>query len=157
MLLSISNPNDAGISICRYVLDSEFMSCEVQVRQPSGNGAKSTLMADPANKMHVAAPSNGDLWVMYVHPGDVVKAGEELFNVSIMKQEKAVLAPVDGMVKRVLKTADFKENKQMVSVREGELIVELGPVPRVCGNEACGQPIPMDNIAFCPYCGARVS
>ena len=68
---------------------------------------------------------------MYVHPGDVVKAGEELFNVSIMKQEKAVLAPIDGMVKRVLKTADFKENKQMVSVREGELIVELGPVPRV--------------------------
>ena len=157
LLLSISTPNDAGISICRYVLDSEFMSCEVQVRQPSGNGAKSTLMADTANKYHVAAPSNGDLWVMYVHPGDVVKAGEELFNVSIMKQEKAVLAPIDGMVKRVLKTADFKENKQMVSVREGELIVELGPVPRVCGNEACGQPIPMDNIAFCPYCGVRVS
>lgn len=79
---------------------------------------------------------------MYVHPGDVVKAGEELFNVSIMKQEKAVLAPVDGIVKRVLKTADFKESKQMVSVREGELIVELGPVPRLCSNEACGQPIP---------------
>jgi len=157
LLLSISNPNEAGISICRYVLDSEFMSCEVQVRQPSGNGAKSTLMADTANKYHVGAPSNGDLWVMYVHPGDVVKAGEELFNVSIMKQEKAVLAPIDGMVKRVLKTADFKENKQMVSVREGELIVELGPVPRICGNEACGQPIPMDNIAFCPYCGVRVS
>ena len=73
------------------------------------------------------------------------------------RQEKAVLAPIDGMVKRVLKTADFKENKQMVSVREGELIVELGPVPRICGNEACGQPIPMDNIAFCPYCGVRVS
>ena len=91
-----------------------------------------------------------------MHPGDLVKAGEELFNVSIMKQEKAVLAPVDGIVKRVLKTADFKENKQMVSVREGELIVELGPVPRICPNEACGQPIPMDNIAFCPYCGSRI-
>ena len=25
---------------------------------------------------------------MYVHPGDIVKAGEELFNVSIMKQER---------------------------------------------------------------------
>ncbi|WP_302149054.1 pyruvate carboxylase [uncultured Desulfovibrio sp.] len=156
LLLSISEPDNAGLSICRYVLDSEFMSCEVQVRQPTGGGVKSTLMADPANKFHVAAPSNGDLWVMYVHPGDLVKAGEELFNVSIMKQEKAVLAPVDGIVKRVLKTADFKENKQMVSVREGELIVELGPVPRICPNEACGQPIPMDNIAFCPYCGSRI-
>nr|WP_296983930.1 pyruvate carboxylase [uncultured Desulfovibrio sp.] len=157
LLLSISSPNEAGISICRYVLDSEFMSCEVQVRQPVGTATKGTLMADPANQYHVAAPSNGDLWVMYVHPGDVVKAGEELFNVSIMKQEKAVLAPVDGMVKRVLKTADFKESKQMVSVREGELIVELGPVPRICANEACGQPIPLENISFCPHCGSRVS
>lgn len=156
VLLSISRPNEVGVSVCRYVLDSEIMSCEVQVSQPSGQSAKGALMADPANQYQIAAPSNGDLWVMYVHPGDVVKAGEELFNVSIMKQEKAVLAPVDGIVKRVLKTADFKESKQMVSVREGELIVELGPVPRLCSNEACGQPIPMEHAAFCPYCGSRV-
>ena len=156
LLLSISRPNDAGVVICRYVLDSEIMSCEVQVAQPTGQKAKGLTMADPANKFHVASPSNGDLWVMYVHPGDIVKAGEELFNVSIMKQEKDVLAPVDGVVKRVLKTADFKENKQMVSVREGELLVELGPVPRICSNEACAQPIPMDNVSFCPYCGSRV-
>ena len=156
LLLSISRPNDAGVVICRYVLDSEIMSCEVQVAQPTGQKAKGLTMADPANKFHVASPSNGDLWVMYVHPGDIVKAGEELFNVSIMKQEKAVLAPVDGVVKRVLKTADFKENKQMVSVREGELLVELGPVPRICSNEACAQPIPVDNVSFCPYCGSRV-
>ena len=155
-LLSISRPNEAGVSICRYVLDSEIMSCEVQVSQPQTAAGKGLVKADPSNKYHVASPSNGDLWVMYVHPGDIVKEGEELFNVSIMKQEKAVLAPTDGIVKRVLKTADFKENKQMVSVREGELIVELGPVPRVCRNEACGQPIPMNNAAFCPYCGERV-
>ena len=155
-LLSISRPNEAGVSICRYVLDSEIMSCEVQVNDKVGQAKRGITMADPANKYHVASPSNGDLWVMYVHPGDIVKEGEELFNVSIMKQEKAVLAPTDAMVKRVLKTADFKENKQMVSVREGELIVELCPVPRTCRNEACGQPIPMENIAFCPYCGSPV-
>ncbi|MDR3362333.1 MAG: pyruvate carboxylase [Desulfovibrio sp.] len=156
VLLSISRPSDMGISVCRYVLDSEIMSCEVQVSRPTALGVKRTLMADPSDRYQVAAPSNGDLWVTYVHPGDIVKAGEELFNVSIMKQEKAVLAPVDGIVKRVLKTADFRENKQMVSVREGELIVELGPVPRVCSNEACSHPIPMENIVFCPYCGSRV-
>ena len=155
-LLSITRPNEAGVSICRYVLDSEIMSCEVQVAEKTGQAKRGVVMADPANKYHVAAPSNGDLWVMYVHPGDIVKEGEELFNVSIMKQEKAVLAPMNAMVKRVLKTADFKENKQMVSVREGELIVELGPVPRVCTNEACGQPIPMDDIRFCPYCGTHI-
>ncbi|MDO5483863.1 MAG: biotin/lipoyl-containing protein, partial [Desulfovibrionaceae bacterium] len=155
-LLSISRPNNAGVSICRYVLDSEFMSCEVQVAKPSGLKATDTPMADVSNPYHVASPCNGDLWVMYVHPGSVVKAGEELFNVSIMKQEKAVLAPIDGIVKRVLKTANFKENKQMISVREGELIVEMGPVPRLCSNEACGQPILLEGIAFCPHCGSRV-
>lgn len=155
-LLSISMPNDVGVSVCRYVLDSEIMSCDVQVAKPAGAAAKGTTLADPTDRYQVAAPSNGDLWVMYVHPGDIVKAGEELFNVSIMKQEKAVLAPVEGIVKRVLKTADFKENKQMISVREGELIVELGPVPHLCCNEACGQPITMEKAAFCPFCGEPV-
>ena len=96
--------------------------------------------------------------VMYLnHPGDIVEEGEELFNVSIMKQEKAVLAPVAGIVKRVLKTADYKETRKMETVREGELIVELGPVPRICTNEACSRPLPMNDIEFCPYCGERLS
>lgn len=155
-LLSISRPNALGISVCRYVLDSEIMSYEVQVSQPEAAAGKGIVKADPANPQQIGAPSNGDLWVMYVHPGDIVKAGEELFNVSIMKQEKAVLAPMDGIVKRVLKTADYRESKQMVSVREGELIVELGPVPRVCHNEACGRPILMEGIEYCPYCGDRL-
>jgi pyruvate carboxylase len=155
-ILHISRPNKAGISECRYVLDSEIMTCEVQVAEPESQTGKGTVMADRSNKYHIAAPSNGDLWVTYVHAGDLVKQGEELFNVSIMKQEKAVLSPCDGIVKRVLKTADYKENKQMVSVHEGELIVELGPVPRLCPNEACGQPIPMQDITFCPYCGQHI-
>lgn len=152
-LLSISRPNDAGISICRYVLDSEFMSYEVQVCEPATKTADSTLKADKNNPYHVASPSNGDLWVMYVHPGDIVKAGEELFNVSIMKQEKAVLSPIDGIVKRVLKSADFRTSKQMVSVREGELIVELAPIPRFCRNPDCKKAIAVDNAKFCPFCG----
>ena len=107
------------------------MSCEVQVAQPTGQKAKGLTMADPANKFHVASPSNGDLWVMYVHPGDIVKAGEELFNVSIMKQEKAVLAPVDGVVKRVLKTADFKENSLRTTYPHGQcLLLSLLRIPR---------------------------
>lgn len=93
---------------------------------------------------------------MYVHPGDVVKAGEELFNVSIIEAGKSRFGPVDSMVKRVLKTADFKA-KQMVFGQEKVSLLSNCARCRVCGNEACGQPIPMDNIAFCPHCGARVS
>ncbi len=157
LLVSMTSPNDAGESMVRYVLDSEIFSQLVKVAPPKNGGASSVVLADPADKYQVGAPSNGDLWVMYVHPGDIVKEGEELFNVSIMKQEKAVLAPVAGIVKRVLKTADYKETRKMVTVREGELIVELGPVPRLCTNEACSRPLPMDDIEFCPYCGERLS
>ncbi|MFO7598132.1 MAG: zinc ribbon domain-containing protein, partial [Desulfocurvibacter africanus] len=83
-----------------------------------------------------------------------VKAGEELFNVSVMKQEKAIFAPVDGMVKRVLKDADFQQSKKMVPVKEGELLVELGPVPRSCPN--CKEPLTRDEYNFCPYCGQDI-
>ncbi len=152
-ILGMSRVNEAGISIVRYSLDSEIMTYEVQISQPAKAGGKSAEMADKSNPMQVAAPSGGDLWVMYVAPGDIVKKGEELFNISIMKQEKAVLAPCDGIVKRVLKTADYKETKKMLPVREGELIVELGPVPRLCSNPACGHPLSEATYAFCPFCG----
>jgi pyruvate carboxylase len=154
-LLRIQNPGLNGVSVVRYVLDSELMSSEVQVHKPETLVNKGGAMADPANEYHVGAPSNGDLWVMYVHPGDIVKKGEELFNISIMKQEKAIVASMDAMVKRVLKTADYQENKQMVPVREGELIVELAPIPQCCSDPKCGKPVPADNYIFCPYCGKK--
>ena len=66
---------------------------------------------------------------MYVKSRELVRAGEELFNITIMKQEKAVLSPVNSMVKRVLKTADYKHDKIMVPVKEGELLVVLGQCP----------------------------
>lgn len=152
-LLSIREPDENGLSIVRYVLDSEIMSSEVQVAKAGAGGKGNVAKADPDNPYHVAAPSNGDLWVTYVSPGQAVKKGEDLFNISIMKQEKAVLSPMDGVVKRVLKTANYSETKQMIPVREGELIVELGPVPASC--DACGKPLPADSFSFCPYCGAK--
>ena len=90
-----------------------------------------------------------------VKEGDIVKQGQELFNVSIMKQERSVLAPVNGIVKRVVKTADFKKDHRMVPVLEGELIVELSPVPKLCPK--CSYPITDEHAKFCPFCGTEVS
>ncbi len=154
-ILHISSPNEAGESVVRYILDSEFMTCGVQLVEARAT-AGGVPMADPGNIYQVPSPSNGDLWVMYVAPGDIVRKGEEIFNVSIMKQEKAVLAPCEGIVKRVLKTADFKENKKMVPVREGELLVELAPAPRLCPNPSCQHPLADPDASFCPRCGCRL-
>ncbi len=155
MIFDISKPRRNGMSIVRYLLDSEIITCEVQVLEPEGRTVASIEMADAKNPYHVPSPSNGDLWVVYVNPGDFVKKGDELFNISIMKQEKSVPAPTDGIVKRVLKTANYTEDKRMVPVREGELIVELSQAPSVCAH--CSSPFAQEDFAFCPFCGKRVS
>ena len=151
VLLDISTPDDQGMAVVRYVLDAEVLSSQIKVAEPKGGVLASAEMADGSNPYHVAAPCNGDLWVMHVKPGDIVKAGEELFNISVMKQEKAVHSPLDAVVKRVLKDADFQENKKMVPVKEGELMVELAQVPRSCSG--CKEPLYRDEYQYCPYCG----
>lgn len=154
-ILRISRPDKRGMAMVRYSLDSEIMRHEVQVAEPEAASGEGGLeLANPKDPQQIASPSSGDLWVMYVHPGDVVKKGEELFNISIMKQEKAVLSPMDGMVKRVLKTANFNEDRKMVPVKEGELLVELGSPPKTCVT--CKQHITLVECDYCPFCGNKL-
>ena len=152
-LLSISAADNQGMCVVRYVLDSEILSHQVKVSEPTvGAGTGQSIeLADPGNPYHVAVPCNGDLWVMHVSPGDFVKPGEELFNISVMKQEKSVHAQVEGLVKRVLKSADYFEDKKMVPVKEGELLVELMSVKKACPG--CKQPLADADFHYCPYCG----
>jgi pyruvate carboxylase len=152
-ILGIETPDDKGMAVIRYTLDGEVFIHTVKVADATGRTADVIQMADPKNPYHAAAPSNGDLWIMYVKPGDVVKAGEELFNITIMKQEKSVISAVDGMVESVLKTADYKFDKKMVPVKKGELLVKLGPVPRKC--TACDSPLAGEDVKFCPHCGHK--
>jgi len=153
-ILDLGEPDEHGMSVVRYVMDSEIMSHMVKVREPLHMDKDAEEMADPGNPCHVGSPSNGDLWIVHVRPGDVVKKGEELFNISIMKQEKAVIAPVDGVVRRVLKAANFQEDRKMVPVKEGELLVELGPSPRTCPT--CKGFIPLEDCKYCPKCGQKL-
>ncbi len=152
MILDISRPDAQGVSVVRYTLDSEFLTHQVKVAEASSKVLEGLEMAVPGNPYHVGSPCNGDLWVMHVKPGDVVQKGEELFNISVMKQEKSILSPVNGQVKRVLKFANFTEDRKMVPVREGELLVELSDMPRLCGGCSCPLPL-LEEVNFCPSCG----
>ncbi len=44
----------------------------------------------------------------------------------------------------------------MVPVREGELLVELAPAPRLCPNPSCQHPLADPDASFCPRCGCRL-
>ncbi len=151
-IVDIAPTDERGVRLVRYLLDDETLTHPVKVAEAESSHKLALEMADKGNTWQVGSPSSGDLWVMYVKPGDLVKKGEELFNITIMKQEKAVLSPVDAVVQRVLKTADYKRDRQMVSVVEGELLVELGPAPQKC--KACRTPIKDETFKFCPECGA---
>ncbi len=150
-ILKVGRPDATGMADVRYTLNGELFFHSVKVAESTGAGADIIEMADKTDPGQVASPSRGDLWIMYVKPGDVVKKGEELFNITIMKQEKAVLSPMDGVVSRVLKVADFKYDKKMVPVQEGELLVELAPLSGAC--KACGAPVKDPDFSFCPKCG----
>ena len=154
-ILDMAPVDPQGVCLVRYELDDETFAYPVKVAAATGAKTGALEMADRDNPSHIGSPSTGDLWVMYVKPGDMVKKGEELCNITIMKQEKAVAATMDGIVERVLKTADFKHDKKMVPVREGELLVVLGPVPNKCAG--CQAPIKEENFRFCPACGAAVA
>ncbi len=150
-ILGIGDADSQGMSEIRYTLNGESFTHTVKVAEATGSGAGILEMADRNDPCQVAAPSAGDLWIMYVKPGDIVRKGEELFNITIMKQEKSVLSPMDGMVERVVKVADYKYDKKMVPVLEGELLVVLGPIPRRCTS--CEAPIKDETFKFCPACG----
>ncbi|MFP4687646.1 MAG: pyruvate carboxylase, partial [bacterium] len=153
-ILAISEPNERGYRVVRYNLDGEAFEYQVKTEEPTAGADSGIELADPDDPYQVAAPCNGDLWVTYVHPGVIVEEGDEIFNVSIMKQEKAVNAPVDGIVKRVLKSANYQKDRKMVPVKEGELLVELAPVPKTCGN--CDYHITDKEYDYCPSCGSKL-
>ena len=150
----ISEPDEQGLSMVRYTVDNESVTYQVKVREGVASERESVEMADNKNVYHIGSPSNGDLWVMHVRAGDHVKLGEEICNISIMKQEKSVYAPAAGMVKRVLKNANYQEDKIMVPVKEGELLVELGPVQDCCPT--CKAPVAGADFKFCPSCGQKI-
>ncbi len=156
-IYSIGNMDERGVVEVRYGLDSQTMSHEIKLASATGSSHLDLQMADTNNRDEIGAPSSGDLWVTYVQAGDIVSKGQELFNISIMKQEKAVLSPRNAMVKTVLKAADYKNSRKMVPVIEGELIMELVDIPLICENHECKKPLAINNAKFCPHCGTSIT
>lgn len=151
-IVHVSKVGPRGTIRVRYKLDYEIFVEDIKVAEPAEAGPR-RKMADGKNPYHIAAPFDADLWVVHKKEGDTVKAGEEVLNLTIMKTESAVTSPVDGVVKRVVVFADYKTDKKMVSVKKGQLLMELAPPREQCGS--CDAEIEED-YKFCPNCGHDV-
>jgi len=137
----------------RFQLDQEMFVVDFQVETPK-TAAAEVEMADSGNPFHVGSPFDADLWIVHKKPGDKVSAGEEVLNLSLMKMECAVNAPVDGQVKRVVVFANYKADKKMVPVKKGQLLMELAAPKNRCAN--CEADVDIEH-RFCPACGERLA
>jgi pyruvate carboxylase len=127
---------------------------EVQVAASVKEGKKGVEMADKDNPYHIAAPFNADLWIVYKKAGDSVQAGEKVLSLTLMKIEYGVASPVNGAVKRVLVFADYKSDKKMVPVLQGQLLIELAPPHECCPR--CKAGINKED-RFCSKCGSEIN
>ena len=153
-LVEFGSVDQNGVVQVSFQLNHEFMRYQIQLEPSRVVGDEGRLQADPTNPNHVAALSNGDLWVVHVREGDIVKKGEELCNISIMKQEKGIFAARDAVVKKVYIQADFQNEGTMASVQEGDLILELDDVSRRCPGCEKLLPTNLNGARFCAYCGS---
>jgi len=71
-----------------------------------------------ANKGHVGAPMPGKIIAVKCKVGDVVEKGAKLVTVNSMKMETEITAPVGGVVKPILASADD-------AVAGGDLLLEI--------------------------------
>ncbi len=75
-------------------------------------------------------------------------------NLALMKIECGVTSTVDGVVKRVRVSADYKADKKMVPVKKGQLLMELAPPRELCTN--CNAEI-NEGDKFCSTCGSTLA
>ena len=71
-----------------------------------------------AQRIHTQVP--GNVWKVLVKPGDVVKRGDTLFILEVMKTEVPHEAEADGTVSAV------HINEGDEAVEEGALAIEIG-------------------------------
>ena len=152
-VVRLGRVSENGTRRIRYKLDHEVFVEEIQVEKRAAE-KKGIEMADESDPYQIGAPFDADLWLVHKKAGDNVKAGEEIFNLALMKVEYGITSPVDGVVKRVSVFADYKVDKKMVPVVKGQLLMELALPHERCAN--CNEQIDKKD-KYCSNCGESLN
>ncbi len=152
-VMRLGRVSENGTRRIRYKLDHEVFVEEIQVEKRAAE-KKGIEMADESDPYQIGAPFDADLWLVHKKAGDNVKAGEEIFNLALMKVEYGITSPVDGVVKRVPVFADYKTDKKMVPVTKGQLLMELALPHKRCAN--CNGSVE-EKDKYCSNCGKSLN
>ena len=116
-LLAIGELHDDGTREIFFELNGRGRQFRI-LDKASGIKSTANEKADPDNHNHVAAPMNGKVVELMVAEGDKVTEGQKLLATEAMKMLNVIVAPRDGVVKR-LPLASGSD------VRPGDLVLEL--------------------------------
>ena len=97
----------------------------VEMPDSAAAASKKVRRATPGNKGEVGATMNGTVWRIgakgrTLKEGDVVRKGEEILNIEVMKTENAVKSTVGGVVRELCVSINDR-------VEEGQLLAVIEP------------------------------
>ena len=117
-MLTVGDPRDDGKCEVFFELNGRSRNLLIDDLN-SGKQQKSGEKADPDNTNHVAAPMTGKVSELFVSEGETVSEGQKLLTTEAMKMLNVIVAPKDGVVKRLVVAVDAQ-------LQPGDLVIELG-------------------------------
>lgn len=122
-----------GIKYIVMGIDNQLQVFPVEMPDRIQAEAARIRKADPYRKGEIAAPLAGTVWRIGDHErefkeGDIVRKGQEVLNIEVMKTENAVYTPVKGTIKEIL-----VEQNQPVEI--GRLLMVIDEEQRSSDDE----------------------
>lgn len=112
----VSEPDEEGMRKVSFKLNG--MTRTVMIKDKSATSSKIAHAKVTQPNTQVGAPLQGSLSAIMVKEGDTVQAGDALFVIEAMKMESTVSAPKDGIISRIVLSAN-------TMVDQNDLIIEF--------------------------------
>lgn len=110
--------------IRNVVLSVDNIMHVFEIKMPDALPLKVLRKASPSVPGEIPSQVKGTVWrigskMRQLHPGDYVKAGEEVMNIEVMKTENAIKTTISGVIKEICVVLND-------SVVEGQLLMVIG-------------------------------
>ena len=114
-----------GVKDVVLSVDNIMHVFQVEMPDSAASARKTVRKATPGNKGEIGATVNGTVWRIgtkgrALKEGDLVRKGEEILNIEVMKTENAVKSSVAGVLREICVAVNDR-------VEEGQLLAVIDP------------------------------